>query len=112
MVTWWTPWLCSFRMSPRDPTLLFHELRLPLAALQRPPRDELDARLDDQYVAQASADGVRERVVRSRVAGELDADRKRRLLLHARRPRADEDVAAHVGRERAHDLANGGREEV
>src|SRR5262249_55466519 len=75
IVMWWTPWLCSFRMSSRDPTLLLHELRLPLASPERPPRDELDARLDDQYVADARADRLRECVPGTRVARELDADR-------------------------------------
>src|SRR5215475_12284501 len=45
IVMWWTPWLWSFRIG-----LVLDEFRLVLAALQAPPRDELDARLDDEYV--------------------------------------------------------------
>ena len=47
-----------------------------------------------------------------RVRRKLDAHGKRRLLLDARRLRPDEDVAADVGRERAHDLADGRGEDV
>ena len=45
-------------------------------------------------------------------ARQLDADRQRRLLLHARRPRPDEDMAAHLGRESAHDVADRRGEDV
>ena len=59
-----------------------------------------------------SRDRLRERGAAAVPARELDADRQRRLLLHAGRLRPDEDLPAHVRRERAHDLADRGREDV
>ena len=46
------------------------------------------------------------------LARQLDADGERRLLLRARRPGLDEDVAADPGRERRDDLADRRREHV
>src|SRR3954471_3089433 len=108
IVMWWTPWLCSLRM----PLLPLDQLRFVLAALQGSPRHQLDARLDDQRTTQTLADRVREFHTRPHVARELDGDRQRRILLDARGGGAHEDVAADVGRERAHHLAHGGGEDV
>ena len=71
-----------------------------------------DARLDDQYVANPLTDRLRERRIACRSLRKLHGDRKRRLLLHAGRLRSDEDVTADRGRELAHDLADGGGEDV
>src|SRR3954471_2830664 len=108
IVMWWTPWLCSFRMSL---PLALDQSRLVLAALQGAPRDELDRRLDDEDLAQPLADRVGERGVGRRPAGELHADRQRRVLLDPGRRRADEDVAADRG-EAADHLADRGGEDV
>src|SRR3954447_3950690 len=43
IVMWWTPWLCSLRNTV---SLGLNESALVVAALQAPPRDELDARRD------------------------------------------------------------------
>src|SRR4051812_34943178 len=112
IVMWWTPWLWSLRMGEASSGAGFDELRLVLAALQGSPRHELDSRLDDERVAQLLADRVGQALVGARAAGELNADRQRRLLLDAARPRPDEDVAADVGREAADHLAHRGREHV
>ena len=69
-------------------------------------------RLDDEHLAQPVADRLRERRVGRRPRAELDAHGQRRLLLHACRLRPDQDLAADVGGERAHDLADRGREDV
>src|SRR3954463_364413 len=110
IVMWWTPWLCSFRK--RTPRLVLDELRLVLAALQRLPRHEVHAGLDDEDAAQSLADRLGEGGIGPCAGRELDVDRQRRLLLDPRLLRAHEDVAAHVGGERADHLAHGGREEV
>src|SRR3954447_11746189 len=114
IVMWWTPSLWSLRIVWRDLSrgLVLDEFRLVLAALQGPPRDQLDAGLDHERVAQLLADRLGQRVVGAGVARELDAHRQRRLLLDARRAGADEDVAAHVGGERADDLAHRCGEDV
>src|SRR3954470_7139856 len=108
IVMWWTPWLWSLRIGGGllRGRLVLDEFRLVLAALQGAPGHELDASPDDEGGAQLLSDRLGERVVGARPAGELDADRQRRLLLDPRRLRADEDVAADVGREAAHDLAH------
>src|SRR3954452_1176510 len=108
IVMWWTPWLCSLRMK----LLALDQFRFVLAALQGSPRHQLDARLDDERTAQTLPDRVREFHTRPDVAGELDRNRQRRVLLDAGLCGLDEDVAADVGRERAHDLAHGGGEDV
>src|SRR3954451_17417057 len=77
IVMWWTPWLCSLRMK----LLALDQFRFVLAALQRPPRHQLDASLDDERTAQPRPDPVREFHTRPRVARELDCDRQRRVLL-------------------------------
>src|SRR3954451_3457993 len=108
IVMWWTPWLWSLRIGGGllRGRLVLDEFRLVLAALQGAPGHELDASPDDEGGAQLLADRLGQRVVAARAARELDADRQRRLLLDARRPRADEDVAADVGGEAADDLAH------
>src|SRR5215211_4970904 len=93
-------------------SLVLDQLRLVLAALQALPRHELHARPDHQDAAQPLADRLREAGIGGPAGGELDADRQGRLLRDAGRLRADEDVTADVGRERAHDLADGGGEDV
>src|SRR3954467_8706408 len=108
IVMWWTPWLCSLRMK----LLALDQFRFVLAALQGSPRHQLDARLDDQRTTQTLADRVRKFHTGSRVAGELDGDRQRRILLDARDGGTHEDVAADVGRERADHLAHGGGKHV
>src|SRR3954468_11100444 len=108
IVMWWTPWLCTLRMK----LLALDQFRFVLAALQGSPRHQLDARLDDERTTQTLPDRVREFHRRPGVTGELDGDRQRRVLLDAGLCRLDEDVAADVGRERAHDLAHGGGEDV
>src|SRR3954467_8186247 len=108
IVMWWTPWLCSLRMK----LLALDQFRFVLAALQGSPRHQLDARLDDQRTTQTLADRVREFHTRPGVARELDGDRQRRVLFDARGGGPHEDVAADVGRERAHHLAHGGGEDV
>src|SRR4051794_25007998 len=110
IVMWWTPWLCSFRK--RTPRLVLDELRLVLAALQRLPRHEVHARLDDEDATQSLADRLRERRIGPRARRELDVDRQRRLLLDPGLLGTDEDVAADVGGERADDLAHRGGEDV
>jgi hypothetical protein len=55
---------------------------------------------------------LREQRIGGRVARELDVDRERRILLHARRLRTHADVAAQRRSELGHDLADGGREDV
>src|SRR3954447_992446 len=97
IVMWWTPWLCSFRK--RTPRLVLEELRLVLAALQRLPRHEVHAGLDDEDAAQSLADRLGERGIGPRARRELDVDRQRRILLDPGLPWAHEDVPAHVGRE-------------
>ncbi len=89
-----------------------HEPGLVLAPLERSPGDELDGRLHDEDGAQALADLLGEPVGGLGVAGQLDGDGERRLLLHTGRGRADADVAAHRGRERSDDLADRAREDV
>src|SRR3954449_1488619 len=108
IVMWWTPWLWSLRIGGGllRGRLVLDEFRLVLAALQGAPGHELDASPDDEGGPQLLSDRLGERVVGARPAGELDVDRQRRLLLDPRRLRADEDVAADVGREAAHDLAH------
>src|SRR3954449_4006607 len=110
IVMWWTPWLCSFRK--RTPQLVLDELRLVLAALQRLPRHEVHAGLDDEDAAQSLPDRLGERGIGPRARRELDVDRQRRLLLDPRLPWAHEDVPAHVGGEGADHLAHGGGEKV
>src|SRR5690242_1571965 len=100
---WWTPWDWSLRTA--GGTLSAHERRLVLAAVERPVRDELDHGLEDEDVAKAARDRVREGRGGRRVRRELGLDRERGLLLHAVRARADEDVPARLG-EGGHDLAN------
>src|SRR2546423_3228337 len=73
--------------------------------MQAAPGDELDARLDDEHVPQPRADRLGERGVGLAIAGQLDAHRQRRVLLDPRRLRLDEDVAAHLLREPAYNLA-------
>src|SRR4051794_28332924 len=80
IVMWWTPWLCSLRMK----LLALDQFRFVLAALQGSPRHQLDARLHDERPSHTVADRVREFHTRPRVAGELDGDRQRRVLLDAR----------------------------
>src|SRR3954469_23851727 len=109
IVMWWTPWLCSLRNTV---SLGLNESALVVAALQAPPRDELDARRDDERVTQPRGDRLRQIRVGLRPLGDLDADRQRRVLLDARRRGPDEDVAADARRERADHLAHGGREDV
>src|SRR3954453_23659300 len=109
IVMWWTPWLCSLRNAV---SLGLNESALVVAALQGPPGDELNARRDDERVAQPRRDRLRQLRVGLGAVGDLDADRQRRLLLDARRRGPDEDVAAHARRERPDDLAHGGREDV
>src|SRR4051795_10638227 len=111
IVMWWTPWLWSLRMGEVSRSV-FDERRFVLAALQRAPWHELHAGGDHERGAQPVADGVGEGRVGPRVARELDGHRQRRLLLDPRRGGADEDVAAHVGREAADDLADRRREDV
>src|SRR3954454_11703870 len=106
---WWTPWLCSLRTSV---SLGLYESALVLAALQGPPWDELHARGDDQRLAQPVADRLGEALLGLGPAGDLDADRQRRLLLDARRRGPDQDVAAHARREGPDHLAHRGREHV
>ena len=88
------------------------QLRLVLAALEAPPRHELDAGLDDEHVTQSLTDRVRERRPLRPAARRARRDRQRRLLLHARRLRPDEHVAADPRRELADDLADRRREDV
>ena len=88
------------------------QLGLVLAALQRPPRHQLDPRLHDQHAAQPVADRRRQRRVGGHVAGHLDRHRQRRLLLHPGRRRRDHDVAADLWRELTDHLAHGRREHV
>src|SRR5689334_11894382 len=83
-VMWWTPWLWSFRMGEVS-RLVLDELGFVLAALQRAPRDELDAGRDHERGAQPVADRVGEGGVGARVARELDRHGQRRLLLDAGR---------------------------
>src|SRR5215217_757977 len=80
------------------PPSVLHQSRLVLAPPQASPWDELDARLDDQHVAQSLADRVGQAVTPVGVARELDDDGQRRLLLHAVRLRLDQDVPADLGR--------------
>ena len=75
------------------PHLRSTSFELVLAALEAPPRHQLDLRGDDEHgcgclsrIASASESSA------LGAAGELDRDRQRRLLLHAGRLRADEDV--------------------
>src|SRR6476646_10603349 len=110
IVMWCKPWLWSFRTRP--PPLVLDEFRLVLAALQGPPRHEVDPRGHKQRAAQAVADRLGQRLVGARAARELDADRQRRLLLDARVRRPHEDVAGDPGLEGADDLAHGGGEQV
>src|SRR3954471_7624982 len=110
IVMWWTPWLCSLR-NP-TPRLVLDELCLVLAAPQGLPGHEVHARLDDEDAAQLLADRLGERGIGARAGRELHVDRQRRLLLDAGLLWAHEDVAAHVGGERAHHLAHRGGEEV
>src|SRR3954447_14025584 len=100
IVMWWTPWLCSFRNRHLG-SLALDELRLVLAAPQRLPGHELDARLHDERTAQLLANRLRESSLGLDPACQLDVDRQRRVLLDAGPRRADEDVAAHRGREPA-----------
>src|SRR3954447_3813980 len=111
IVMWWTPWLCSFRNRHLG-SLALDELRLVFAAPQRLPGHELHARLDDERTAQLLANRLRESSLGLDPARQLDVHRQRRVLLDAGPRRADEDVAAHCGGEFAHDLADGGGEDV
>src|SRR3954453_18160914 len=97
IVMWCTPWLWSLRMETSRSA--FDELGLVLAPLQRAPRQQLDLRLDDQHAAHPRGDRVRQRRIGRDVSRQLHGHRQRRLLLHARRPRPDHDVAADPGRE-------------
>src|SRR4051794_20208266 len=85
IVMWWTPWLCSFRIDP--PVSVLYELRFVLAALQRPPRHQLDPRLDQKRASQTVADLVGEGTGSAQVGRELDGHRQRRVLPHLRRLR-------------------------
>ena len=67
---------------------------------------------DDEHAAQSLTDRLRELRVRAAPRRQLDDHGKRRLLLHAGRPRLDEDVAAHPRRERSDDVADRRREDV
>ncbi len=89
------------------PSSVLDELRLYSLRLQGAPRHKVDAGLHDERGAQALADAVREALVGVGVVGQLDADRQRRVLLHALRARAHEDASADVGREGADDFAHG-----
>src|SRR5436305_12660358 len=80
--------------------------------MQAPPWYEVDLRLDDEDSAQPVADLLGQRGVGGRAGGELDGDRKRRLLLDACRLRPHEDVTADLRAEGADDLAHRGREDV
>ena len=111
-VMWWTPWVWSFFTSSASVVVVLDELRFVLAALQGAPRHEVDAGLHDEHGAQALADAVGEALVGVGVAGQLDADRQRGVLLDAVRARAHEDVSADVGREGADDFAHGAGEDV
>src|SRR4051794_1812389 len=96
IVMWWTPWLCSFRNRHLG-SLALDELRLVLAAPQRLPGHELDARLHDERTAQLLANRLRESSLGLHPARQLDVDGQRRVLLDPGPRRADEDVAAHGG---------------
>src|SRR5215211_633090 len=108
---WWTPCVWSFR-NARSYALPLHQARLVLAPREAAPRNELDACLDDEHLADPLTDPIRERVLARAISRDLDADGQRRLLLHARAPRPDDDVAADRRRELPDDLADGGREDV
>src|SRR4029077_9125285 len=73
---------------------LFDELRLVLAAAERSELHELDLGPHRQLFSQLVADRVRELVGRLGARGELDAERERRLLLHACGSGAGEGGAA------------------
>src|SRR3954452_20870721 len=111
IVMWWTPWLCSFRNRHLG-SLALDELRLVLAAPQRLPGHELDARLHDERTAQLLANRLRESSLGLDSARQLDVDRQRWVLLDPGPRRADEDVAAHRRGEPADDLAYRGGEDV
>src|SRR3712207_9454903 len=69
IVMWWTPWLCSLRMV----SLLLDEPRLVLAALECPVRHEVDARPEEEHLAQAVGDPLGQRGAGDRLSGDLDA---------------------------------------
>src|SRR3954470_18344375 len=108
-VMWWTPWLCSFRIWL---LLALDEPCLVVAPAERPERDELHPRLDDERGAQPLTDRLCEIRPRRGAGGELDHHRERRLLLHARLLGPDEDVAAHLRCEGSDDIAHRGWEDV
>src|SRR6267378_2941024 len=110
IVMWWTPWLWSLRRT--SPRFVLDKFRLVLAPAQGPPGNEIDARLDDEDAPQPVTDRIRESYIGVRTPSELDPNLKRWLLLHARRLRLDEDMAADDGRERAHYLADGRGKDV
>ncbi len=63
-------------------------------------------------LAQPGADFLCQRGPGGCLARELHPDGERRLLLHTRRLRPDEYVAAHLGRETTHDLTHGRGKDV
>src|SRR5690348_16309997 len=79
MVMWCTPWLWSFRI-----TSVSHERGLVVAALERPPRDELDPGLHEERRPQPRADGGGEVGVGAGVTGQFHVHTQRRRLGHAR----------------------------
>src|SRR4051795_11941132 len=105
-VMWWTPWLWMIRMSA------IYQLRLVLAPLERPPGHQVDPRLHYEHAADPLTNRVGEVRVLAPFPGELDDHRQRRFLPHARRRGRHADVAADVGREAGHDLADRRREDV
>src|SRR5918992_2647220 len=110
IVMWCTPWLWSFLISLLGSML--DQFRLVVAAPQAAPRHEVHARLDGQYAAQCLADRFGQGGIGGHPARQLHAHGQGRLLLHALGARPDQDVAAHLGSERTHNLADGGGEHV
>ena len=92
---------------------MLDELRLVLAALQAPPRHELDlasARRARRAAARGSPPRARRRPSRPRASSTLTGSGGSCFTPGALRP--DEDVAADVRARTAHDLAHGRREDV
>ena len=93
-------------------SFVIYELGLVFAALQAPERHELHLGLHREHAAQLRANLLCEGGPGGRIARELHPDGERRLLLHARRPWPDENVAAHRGLEAVHDLTHGRGKDV